>query len=76
MNGNSSAAYTPTSGRVPCKDCPDRTQHCHSKCEKYLAYKDWRAARVKELRLRASGDIACAEFAKRYMLEQFKHRRK
>lgn len=23
----------------PCRDCPDRYPGCHSKCEKYLAYK-------------------------------------
>lgn len=23
----------------PCRDCPDRCPGCHSKCEKYLAYK-------------------------------------
>ena len=24
----------------PCKDCKERQQHCHSKCEKYKAYKE------------------------------------
>lgn len=22
----------------PCANCPERVLHCHSKCEKYLAY--------------------------------------
>ena len=24
--------------KAPCKDCPDRHLHCHSTCEKYIAY--------------------------------------
>ena len=24
----------------PCKNCPDREQHCHSRCDKYKAYKE------------------------------------
>lgn len=23
---------------APCKDCPDRRPHCHSSCEKYIAF--------------------------------------
>ena len=23
----------------PCKDCPDRADHCHGKCEKYAAFR-------------------------------------
>ena len=26
----------------PCKDCPDRDEGCHGKCERYKAYADWR----------------------------------
>jgi hypothetical protein len=30
--------------RPPCKDCPDRHIGCHSKCEKYLAFRRERDA--------------------------------
>lgn len=26
---------------APCKDCTDRELGCHSKCEKYKAFKEW-----------------------------------
>lgn len=32
--------------QAPCKNCPDRrvttTENCHSTCEKYLEYKEFR----------------------------------
>ena len=38
-------------GHAPCKDCTDRIVNCHSKCERYSAWK----AKVKE----------CAEIRKK-----------
>ena len=26
--------------KPPCKDYPDRDEHCHGKCEKYIEYKE------------------------------------
>ena len=28
--------------KAPCKDCPERSVTCHSECEKYLAFKEYR----------------------------------
>jgi len=36
---------------VPCKDCGSREIGCHSKCEKYLEFKDFNERRKKEREL-------------------------
>ncbi len=28
--------------KAPCKDCPERSVMCHSECDKYLAFKEYR----------------------------------
>jgi hypothetical protein len=28
--------------QAPCKDCPDRRYLCHSTCEKYIKYNEYR----------------------------------
>ena len=28
--------------KAPCKDCSERSVMCHSECEKYLAFKEFR----------------------------------
>lgn len=33
---------------VPCKDCPDRAERCHSTCDKYQAFHAERAAILEE----------------------------
>lgn len=36
---------------APCKDCGSREIGCHSKCEKYLEFKDFNERRKKEREL-------------------------
>lgn len=38
-----------TNGSCPCKNCEKRSEHCHSKCEEYKAYKNERE-RLKKKR--------------------------
>ena len=35
---------------APCKDCKDRELGCHSKCQKYLDYKDDKAEFDKQMK--------------------------
>lgn len=41
---------------APCKDCPDREVGCHSKCARYLSWKEQNEAtkRVKALEREAN----------------------
>nr|DAH32760.1 MAG TPA: hypothetical protein [Caudoviricetes sp.] len=32
---------------APCKDCPERHMGCHSECEKYIAYHQFREEVLK-----------------------------
>ena len=43
---------------APCLDCPDREMGCHSKCEKYQKYREYRH-KIYEARLKntAVGDL-------------------
>lgn len=34
----------------PCKDCKERYLCCHSKCEKYIEYKEKKITQGRELR--------------------------
>lgn len=55
----------------PCKDCREREPHCHSKCDKYKAYKD--KLEVNRTRYRLEADTYLfsqelkAKIAKRYL---------
>jgi hypothetical protein len=50
---------------APCKDCKDRTLHCHSKCEKYLKFRQERdKALVTEYALKESQNYRSAETEK------------
>ena len=40
---------------APCRDCPDRSEACHDRCEKYQTYREWR---VEYNRLRRESYIS------------------
>jgi len=43
------ASRTTTMMKNPCKDCPNRYPGCHSKCERYKAWKqEWDKLKEKE----------------------------
>lgn len=44
----------------PCKDCPDRALHCHSRCEKYQVYAEWCEARREKRKQEQAADEAAA----------------
>ena len=45
----------------PCKDCPDRALHCHSRCEKYQIYTEWCEARREKRKQEQAADDAAAQ---------------
>ena len=48
---------------APCKDCPDRQSHCHSKCEKYLKFFEKNEKRKEALRRENNKFNADVEYA-------------
>ena len=36
---------------APCKDCENRVLHCHSTCEKYLAFRQEKDSILKKQRI-------------------------
>ena len=44
----------------PCKDCPDRALHCHSRCEKYQVYAEWCEAQREKRKQEQAADEAAA----------------
>lgn len=51
---------------APCKDCPDRTAHCHAKCDKYNAWKSRREKLLKKNRQDKELDGALIELAQQW----------
>ena len=51
---------------APCKDCPDRTAHCHAKCDKYSAWKSRREKLLEKNREEKKLDAAFSEMAKKW----------
>lgn len=50
---------------APCKDCTERTLHCHSKCKKYLNFRQERDKALKaEYELKESQNYRSAETEK------------
>lgn len=60
---------------VPCKDCPDRTADCHSKCEKYIDYSK-EVEKVREQRAKYQSMRGSSPGKKAEMRRKFQKRRK
>ena len=69
-------AYNPGTGVSPCKDCPDRAQDCHGRCEKYQAYHAWRTARSEQLRRENEVIAVSIEAGKRIRERVRRHQRR
>lgn len=50
---------------APCKDCPDREVGCHSKCARYLSWKEQNEAAKRAKALEYDADSYMFESIKR-----------
>ena len=50
---------------APCKDCQNRTRGCHSVCDRYKKYAEWRNEFNREKLIRSENERAERGFIKR-----------
>ena len=61
---------------APCKNCPDRRPHCHSRCDKYIEYVKFREDVRKRKHSEHDADAIAIETALRIRKFRFDRRRK
>lgn len=61
--------------RAPCKDCPNRSADCHSKCEEYILFAK-ENARIREQKNMYRGTFAPSPGLLAQVKRKFKKRRK